>query len=83
MDTRAAKVLRTLPAGHTPTAPVLSPDGELLYVCNRFDNTVTVVNTEDGKERAKMSALREPVAADITPDGKWLYVGNLLPHGSA
>lgn len=83
IDTRAAESLRTLPAGHTPTAPVLSPDDEFLYVCNRFDNAVSVVDTRQGKHVTEILALREPVAADITPDGKWLYVGNLLPHGSA
>jgi YVTN family beta-propeller protein len=62
---------------------VLSPDGKFLYVCSRFDNDVSVINTEDGKQVTRIPALREPVAADITPDGKWLFVGNLLPHGSA
>jgi len=83
IDTRAAKLLRTWSAGHTPTAPVLSPDGKSLYVCNRFENDVSVINTENGKQVARIPALREPVAADITPDGKWLFVANLLPHGSA
>ena len=83
IDTRAVKVLHTWPVGHTPVAPVLSPDGKFLYVCNRFENDVSVVSTEKGKQVARIPALREPVAADITPDGKWLFVGNLLPHGSA
>jgi YVTN family beta-propeller protein len=83
INTRQAKLLRTLPAGHTPNAPVLSPDGGFLYVCNRFDNKVSVINTRERKQVAEIPALREPVAADITPDGKWLYVGNLLPHGPA
>lgn len=83
IDTRAAKVSHTWPVGHTPTAPVLSPDGKFLYVCNRFENDVSVINTENGKQVTRIPALREPVAADITPDGKWLFVGNLLPHGSA
>jgi len=81
IDTRNAKLLRTLPAGHTPLAPVLSPDGMFLYVCNRFDNNISVINTGQSKQVAKIPALREPVAADITPDGKWLYVGNMLPYG--
>ena len=83
IDTRAARLLRTLSAGHTPVAPVLSPDGKSLYVCNRFENDVSVINTENGKQVARIPALREPAAADITPDGKWLFVANLLPHGSA
>jgi len=81
IDTRNAKLLRSLPAGHTPIAPVLSPDGRFLYVCNRFDNNILVINTGQSRQVAKIPALREPVAADITPDGKWLYVGNMLPYG--
>ncbi len=83
IDTKAAKLLRTLPVGHTPIAPVLSPDGGSLYVCNRFDNNISVISTEEGKQIKTIPALREPVAADITPDGSWLYVGNMLPYGSA
>ncbi len=83
IDTRNAKLLRSLPAGHTPIAPVLSPDDRFLYVCNRFDNDISVIRTKDDKQLASIPALREPVAADITPDGSWLYVGNMLPYGSA
>jgi YVTN family beta-propeller protein len=83
IDTRNAKLLNSLPAGHTPIAPVLSPDGKFLYVCNRFDNNISVISTKDDKQLAKIPALREPVAADITPDGNWLYVCNMLPYGSA
>jgi len=83
IDTRNAKLLRTLPAGHTPIAPVLSPDDGFLYVCNRFDNNIWAINTGQGRQVAKIPALREPVAADITPDGNWLYVANMLPYGPA
>ena len=30
------------PAGHIALSPVLAPDGKRLYVCNRFDDTVTI-----------------------------------------
>jgi YVTN family beta-propeller protein len=91
IDIQAAKLLRILPAGHTPTAPVLSPDGGTLYLCNRFDNNISVINTTEGRQIKTTptpsihsgQVLREPVAADITPDGKWLYVGNMLPYGPA
>jgi DNA-binding beta-propeller fold protein YncE len=82
VDTRTAKLLRMLPAGHTPIAPVLSPDGKFLYICNRFDNNIAVMSTADYRQLAKIPVVREPAAADITPDGKWLYVGNMLPRGS-
>ena len=83
IDAQKLKRLHTLPAGHTPIAPVLSPDEKFLYVCNRFGNDIFVIRTADGKLIKTIPALREPVAADVTPDGAWLYVGNQLPAGPA
>ncbi|MFH1716121.1 MAG: cytochrome D1 domain-containing protein [Planctomycetota bacterium] len=83
IKTDANRIIRKIAAGYGAMSPVLSADGRMLYVCNRFDNDISVVSTADGKQVAKIKALREPVAADITPDGKWLYVGNHLPAGPA
>jgi YVTN family beta-propeller protein len=83
INTDTNRIIKQIPAGYGAGSPVLSPDGKTLYVCNRFGNDISVISTEDGKQIAKISALREPVAADITPDGRWLYVGNLLPAGPA
>jgi len=83
IDTDTAKVKRQFPAGYGARSPVLSPDGKTLYVCNRFDNDVSLISTEQIKQTTSIPTLREPVAADITPDGRWLFVGNHLPHGSA
>ena len=38
LDTGSGKVLAILTAGHTATAPVLSPNRKSLFVCNRFNN---------------------------------------------
>ena len=73
----------TLPAGHTPTAPVLSPDGTTLYVCNQFTNDVSVIDLTARKQLTKIPVLREPVAAAITPDGRFLFVANHLPDDPA
>jgi YVTN family beta-propeller protein len=78
VDTAKLKAIATWPAGHTATAPVLSPDGATLYVCNRFDNTVSILDTRTGKARSKVAVAREPVAAAITPDGSRLFVANLM-----
>ncbi len=49
------------------TSPVVSADGERLYVCNRFDNDVPVIDLKGGRQIARVRAVREPVAADLTP----------------
>ncbi|MDF7797833.1 hypothetical protein P4C99_00040 [Pontiellaceae bacterium B1224] len=69
--------------GHTPTAPVLSPDGKTLYVCNQFDNDVSFINLKTGVTEARVATVREPNAADITPDGNTLFIANLIPAGRA
>ena len=79
----SGKIVGKWQAGHTPSAPVLSPNGRLLYVSNRFNGNVSVLDTTTGKETSRIPVLREPVAAAITPDGKTLFVANLLPAGVA
>jgi YVTN family beta-propeller protein len=83
INLQTGKIIRTLPAGHSPIAPVLSPNGEILYVCNRFDNNVSVINLALHKQIAQIPVKREPVAAAITPDGRFLFVNNHLPAGVA
>jgi len=83
VNLQAAKVSNTLPAGHTPTAPVLSLDGKTLYVCNRFSNNVSVIDIAARRELTRIPVQREPVAAAITLDGSFLFVANHLPAGAA
>jgi len=83
VNTARRKVVRTFAAGHSPCAPVLSPDGKRLYLCDRFANAVALFDAASGKERARIRAFREPVACALTPDGKQLFVANLLPDGAA
>ncbi len=81
VDVPAFKVVEKLPAGHTAMAPVLSPDGKTLYVCNRFNDAVSVINLATKTELRRIPVRREPTAAAITPDGKRLLVANHLPTG--
>ena len=64
-------------------APVLSPDEKRLYVCNRFDDDVSVIDVESRRELKRIKVEREPVAAAMTPDGRYLVVGNHLHTGAA
>jgi DNA-binding beta-propeller fold protein YncE len=43
IDVVRHKIIETFFTGHTAQAPVLSPDGKALYVCNQFDNDVSVI----------------------------------------
>lgn len=78
VDTAKRKITRKLPAGHTAQAPVLSPDGKTLFVCNRFNNEVAVFDLGAFRQVAAIPVAREPEAAAVTPDGRLLLVANLL-----
>ncbi len=80
IDTTSGKITSTMSAGHTASGPVITPDGRRLYVCNRFDNDVSVFDLTTGREVARVAAVREPITAAVTPDGKSVLVGNLLPN---
>ena len=83
IDAASGEIITSVPAGHTATAPALSPDGKRLYVCNRFDHNVSVIDLEHRREIARVAAVREPVAAAVSTDGRELWVANLLPAGPA
>ncbi len=52
VDVAQARVTARLPAGHSAVAPVLSPDGKTLFVCNRFNDDVSVFDLATRKETA-------------------------------
>ena len=81
MDVAKGQTVATIPAGHGATAPVLSPDGQTLFVCNRFNDDVSFLDLGAKKEVRRVKVQREPVAAAITKDGKFLLVANLLHNG--
>ena len=83
IDAASGEIITSVPAGHTATAPALSPDGKRLYVCNRFDHNVSVIDLEQRRQVARVAVVREPIAAAVTPDGRQLWVANFLPAGSA
>ncbi len=82
-DALSGKQQRRFKVGHSPTAPVLSKDQKTLYFCNRFDNSVTAIDTVTGKRLNSVQVKREPVSAILTPDGNFLLVVNHLPAGAA
>ena len=58
LDAATGQEQAAVPAGHTPAAPVITPDGKRLYVCNRFNANVAVIDVEK-----KQSVATIPVGA--------------------
>ncbi len=83
LDAASGNVRTQIACGHTPTSPVVSPDGARVYVCGRFDGKVLCVDAAAHSVAASVDLVREPIAAAITPNGASLVVANHLPAGPA
>jgi YVTN family beta-propeller protein len=83
VDIQTGQIIATMSAGHTALSPVLSPDGRRLYVCNRFEDSVSFFDVVRKQEIVRVRVVREPMAAALTPDGKRLLVANSLHRGRA
>jgi DNA-binding beta-propeller fold protein YncE/mono/diheme cytochrome c family protein len=78
VDVDRARIVRSWRVGHMPMAPVLSPNGSLVYLANRFENRVRCVDLATGGQRT-VDVVREPVALAMAPDGRRLFAANHLP----
>lgn len=79
LDAKSGREQFSVDVGHSPVGPALTADGALLAVCNRFNNSVSLIDVAAKKELGRVAVPREPVAAAFSPDGKWLVVANHLP----
>ena len=83
IDLASGSVVKSIPAGHTTLAPVCSPDGSTLYVCDRFNDSVGVIDLKAEREVARIAVPREPISSALSADGKLLLVANHLHAGRA
>jgi DNA-binding beta-propeller fold protein YncE len=78
VDLQQGTVQRELRVGHMPLAPTLDVERNTLYVANRFDHTVGIVDLQTGQVRT-VGVVREPVALAVSTDGRRLFAANHLP----
>ncbi len=83
IETANGKVLQTMNAGHMPRSPLLSVDGKFLFVLNRFENLIRILDCLSGEIMCSVKVGREPIDAVLTPDGSTLVVAQHLPSGPA
>ena len=81
LDARTGRLEACVRTGHTPMSPVPSADGKAVFVCNRFENSISVIDPDAGAEAARVAVVREPVAVALTPDGQLLLVAGHMPQG--
>jgi YVTN family beta-propeller protein len=66
----------TIPAGKTPKAVAVTPNGATAYVLNYGSSSVTPVNVSTGLAGKAVPVGSEPDAIAITPNGATAYVAN-------
>ncbi len=76
-------ILDSVNVGYGACSPVVRPDGERVYVCNRYENDISVVDVNKRRELVRIAVGREPRAAEITLDGNLLFVASHLPSQPA
>jgi DNA-binding beta-propeller fold protein YncE len=83
IDPLSASVTMTLEIGHYPVAPVLSADGNRLFVCRRFSNEVVCIDLRQNNIFYSIPVKSEPIALAIVPGQPILLAAHHRPTGSS
>jgi YVTN family beta-propeller protein len=83
LNLKTGEIENSLTTGSGANTPLLSPDGNTLYVLNQFQNTVSQIGLHSQEVVASVDVLREPRCAVIDSKGKYLFVANFLPEQRA
>lgn len=74
---REAKTVRTLVTGAGAEGIDVSPDGREVWVTNRTDNTIAVIDVASDSVVATLpSEAQMPIRAQFTPNGKQVLISN-------
>jgi YVTN family beta-propeller protein len=72
LSASADYVVSRIPVGHNPRGTLLSPDGKHLYVANRLDDSISVIDTAAGKVESAID-LGGPKNVDALRRGERLF----------
>jgi YVTN family beta-propeller protein len=74
IDMRNNRIVDHIPVGHAPIAVAVSPAGDIVYVNNRFGDTVSVIDSGTRKVVKEIKVGEESMRIALSGDGKYLYV---------
>lgn len=83
VNVSSGTIEQRISAGHMARSPVLSPDGDMLYVCNWMENSISFINVVSAREEKRVPAIKEPYSMALSGDGAFLLVANMIPDGIA
>lgn len=78
----AGAVQARITVGGGPTGLALDEPRQQLYVLNRFDQTVSVVNTNGRTELSRVSIGFNPEPSEVRAGRRFLYDANFSRHGT-
>ncbi|NBC16194.1 MAG: beta-propeller fold lactonase family protein [Bacteroidetes bacterium] len=83
-DPAAPSPVATIPVGRQPWHPVVTPDGARLYVGNKEDDSVSVIDVAAREVVATITGvgLAEPHGSAVRPDGRYVYISNNNQDGT-
>lgn len=83
IDDVSGEILETLSVGLNPHEAVVSPEGNVAYVSNAGDNTVSVIDLQNRRVAGEITDehWRFPHGLEITGDGRYLWVAATRSHG--
>lgn len=76
IDLALGAKLSVVPTGEGAEGITVTPDGKQVWVTNRAEDTITVVNTVKHMPEAKIEAGSFPIRAEATADGRFVLVTN-------
>lgn len=79
LNLTSGEIETSVATGSGANTPLLSSDGNSLYVLNQFQNSVAKIDMNSQQVTATVNVLREPRCAIIDEQGKYLFVANFLP----
>lgn len=83
IDAQSGEIVNQVTAGHTACGPAFDSRTNRLFVCNRFNNDLTVYDWNSLTELTRLPAGREPIAAAVAPNGRVLVVADHLSASPA
>ena len=74
------RVVATIPVGDTPVGLASLPNGNYVYVANKYSDNVSVIRTSDNTVVATIPVGLAPCGVASLPNGNYVYVTNYYDH---
>lgn len=81
LSASANYVVARIPVGHDPRGLVLSPDGGTLFVANRLDDTISVIDTRSERVISSVPLAEPQIVSSLLHGEQMFYTSDYSFHG--